>query len=264
MKTFCISRKIYYEEIESTSPYYNKFYLIENPYREKIVAIPDGCVDLQFVWQGDEIEMHICGSFLKGGITQTSNYDRCFGIKLNNGVIPRIRDDRISELENKKINIKELNMKEIVGKRYKVEAEILSNELMQKIERQHRLRKYSQIFRKNSSMLEYEVEHGITNYALEEIKNSFGNISMISLIRRLGYSQCYIERLFKSTMGISLKKYANIIRFQYAIEALEKNKDHVDYETLGYYDQAHFIKEFKYFTLWTPCSYMEQREQMIV
>lgn len=264
MRTFCMSRKIYYEEIESTSLYYNKFYLIENPCREKIIAIPDGCVDLQFVWQGDEIEMHICGSFLEGGITQTGNYDRCFGIKLNNGVIPKFNGDRISGVQNKKINIKELNMKDLIGKRYKVEAGLLNQALMQNIERQHRLKEYIQIFKKNSNMLEYEIEHGIAHYALREIKNSLGNINMLVLMRRLGYSQCYIERLFKAAMGISLKKYANIVRFQYAIEALEKNNDYVDYETLGYYDQAHFIKEFKHFTLWTPYSYMEQREQMIV
>ena len=42
-----------------------------------------------------------------------------------------------------------------------------------------------------------------------------------------------------------MKKYAGIIRIQKALYYLQNNLTYEIYERLGYYDQAHFIKDFK-------------------
>ena len=49
-----------------------------------------------------------------------------------------------------------------------------------------------------------------------------------------------------------MKKYAGIIRIQKAIYYLQNNLTYEIYERLGYYDQAHFIKDLKKNTSLTP------------
>lgn len=66
-KTFYINRhQISYQEILLDDPVFEKFYLLENPTRADIIAIPDGCVDLQFTWETDVCRGYVCGSFLQG------------------------------------------------------------------------------------------------------------------------------------------------------------------------------------------------------
>jgi methylphosphotriester-DNA--protein-cysteine methyltransferase len=64
--------------------------------------------------------------------------------------------------------------------------------------------------------------------------------------------------LFKEHVGVSPKAYAGIVRFQWAYQtwmhgqAQTFSRSHLgDY----YYDQSHFIKDFKRFTGFTPQRY---------
>ena len=50
-KTFYINDRIIYNEISVQTDSINKFYEIHNPDNERIVAIPDGCIDIQYVWK---------------------------------------------------------------------------------------------------------------------------------------------------------------------------------------------------------------------
>ena len=69
-----------------------------------------------------------------------------------------------------------------------------------------------------------------------------------------GISPRQLRRLFKYYIGDSAKTFAKVVRFQNILRAkpskqsLQQNK--LFYE--GYYDQAHFIKEFKNFYGVTP------------
>nr|WP_255807632.1 helix-turn-helix transcriptional regulator [Cohnella mopanensis] len=62
-------------------------------------------------------------------------------------------------------------------------------------------------------------------------------------------SERHIARTFKSLMGITAKEYTSIIRFQSVLQHLKQTKNAVNWSDLsvhsGYYDQSHFINEFK-------------------
>ena len=72
-----------------------------------------------------------------------------------------------------------------------------------------------------------------------------GNINIAKIAEGVGYNQRYLDRVFKEAVGVSMKKYAEIIRIQKAIYYLQNSLTYEIYERLGYYDQAHFIKDFK-------------------
>jgi hypothetical protein len=71
----------------------------------------------------------------------------------------------------------------------------------------------------------------------------------------VGISPRQLRRLFEYYIGDTAKTFSKVVRFQYVLNAnhrldsLRKNKLFYD---AGYYDQAHFIKEFRKFYGVTP------------
>jgi AraC-like DNA-binding protein len=71
-----------------------------------------------------------------------------------------------------------------------------------------------------------------------------------------GYSERHCRDVFKKDYGIALKRYCRILRFQGALRGFcgeaggERGLKVLD--DCGYYDQAHFIKDFKGFARETP------------
>lgn len=85
-------------------------------------------------------------------------------------------------------------------------------------------------------------------------------------IRRLsektGISQKHLITLFRKFVGLPPKSFSRIIKFQRVIQAIERQRK-IEWTSLayecGYYDQSHFIKEFKAFSGINPAAYLEKR-----
>ena len=90
--------------------------------------------------------------------------------------------------------------------------------------------------------------------AIEIILNNYGVID-IEKDLDTGISPRQLRRLFEYYIGDTAKTFSQVVRFQNILKAkpssqsLRQNK--MFYEN-GYYDQAHFIKEFKNFYGVTP------------
>lgn len=84
--------------------------------------------------------------------------------------------------------------------------------------------------------------------------------------RQIGYSQKHFIDLFKRHVGITPKKYLNIMRFQMALLEIEHNQA-IDWRRValdsGYYDQAHFIRDFKRFSGFTPNEYVSKKTETL-
>jgi AraC-like DNA-binding protein len=82
----------------------------------------------------------------------------------------------------------------------------------------------------------------------------------------IGYSQKHFIDLFKSRVGVPPKQYLKIMRFQRAIVEIEQDRP-VHWEQIalesGFYDQAHFIHDFKDFSGFTPGEYMSRKTDML-
>jgi AraC-like DNA-binding protein len=77
-------------------------------------------------------------------------------------------------------------------------------------------------------------------------------------MEELHVSQSPLEKRFREAVGTSPKKFASIVRFKNLIRDRAPGSSLVElaYEG-GFYDQSHFIKEFKNFTGDTPESYFK-------
>lgn len=96
--------------------------------------------------------------------------------------------------------------------------------------------------------------------ALTLIHKSRGNIRVKELTEQLFISQSPLEKRFRQAVGTSPKKFASIVRFKNVVQQFNSANSltALGYGT-GFYDQAHFIKEFKTFTGETPEKFFSGR-----
>jgi len=81
------------------------------------------------------------------------------------------------------------------------------------------------------------------------------------VVEESGLSQRRFIQVFTEEVGVSPKVFHRILRFQNALRLMgEPESDVLDIAlTCGFYDQAHFIKEFRAFSGLTPTAYLAQR-----
>ena len=94
--------------------------------------------------------------------------------------------------------------------------------------------------------------------AVNNIVETNGLIDVEQLASEVNMSWKTLERHFRTRVGVSPKMYARFKRFHYALKVLNDpaNKSWLEIaHECGYYDQAHFIKEFRSFTNRNPSSF---------
>src|SRR5436190_5750167 len=106
-----------------------------------------------------------------------------------------------------------------------------------------------QQFLLNQFMLQQE--DSIFEYCVAKITSSKGKITIKELEQKTGYSSRWLNIKFKDKLGVSPKTLSTIIRFNQYYNAVANNNE-MDFMQNAfydyYYDQSHFLKEFKRFT----------------
>ncbi len=89
--------------------------------------------------------------------------------------------------------------------------------------------------------------------AIKLIYQSKGTVRIKELNEKLFISQSPFEKRFRKIVGTTPKKFASIVRFNAVLDRLNNTKSltEICYEH-NFFDQAHFIKDFKQFTGDTP------------
>lgn len=101
--------------------------------------------------------------------------------------------------------------------------------------------------------------------AIRHIIQAKGQVNVTALASQICLSTRQFERKFKEFSGFSPKMYTRIIRFQRALAEYgntARSMTDIAYEC-GYYDQSHFIHEFKAFSGYHPRQYFSGRPEGI-
>jgi AraC-like DNA-binding protein len=111
------------------------------------------------------------------------------------------------------------------------------------------------------SRLKYKAKDELVNMAVNLIKQYTGNIKITLLAEKLNISQSQFEKRFRKTVGASPKKFASIVRLKHIIHSSTSTGSNLTELGLdsGYFDQAHFIKDFKSFTGETPEQFLKKK-----
>lgn len=174
-----------------------------------------------------------------------------FGIKfLPGGLYPFVSND-FSDLTNAT-----LDMELIFGK----EVHFLAEELY------HLPDFESRITRVEAFLLQHLLEHKMRKFSFVKLATSLlstksVNADIAKVAQQLNTNYKTLSRTFYEVIGIAPKQFAQMQRFERALQLLfsetQTNCTEIGYQ-VGYYDQAHFIREFKKYAHQTPTEYLER------
>jgi len=199
------------------------------------------------------------GSFISGQhksfIFIEADHSSNMAIKFKLGGAFPFFDFPISELNNKVQQVEPLLGRGIEETRKKIIEEkpvakkfqLIENYLLSRIRKEY---KYDSAFHK----------------ILDSLSENPDLLNVKALADKMKISQKHLISLFNKQVGLTPKSIIRIFRFQKVILELEKNKkvDWIQVATdCGYYDQAHFIKDFYNFSGIKPSLYSDKRGDYI-
>ncbi|MBN2403467.1 MAG: AraC family transcriptional regulator [Spirochaetes bacterium] len=118
---------------------------------------------------------------------------------------------------------------------------------------QERVRTFEQFMETHESLFREIPVH--IKYTIDKIRSKVDCVPEGGISNNCWYTDRHIRRMFHKYVGIPPKLYSNIIR-HYKARAILCSDPNLDMTylalELGYYDQSHFIKEFKRFLGFVP------------
>lgn len=223
---------------------------------EKQTIVPDGCMEMifhygdhyfQYVAKNKKIAQPKC--FLFGQITHTleiepSGITGIFSVRFQpNGFLP-FTTIPLERMHNRAVPLEEIFGKEVQNLEKKILESHNTNSRIQTIEK---------------FLLEKlqtpDLSYRIAKECVEILMQSRGQLRVDELSNQLSINRRNLERKFVSAIGLSPKQLSKMIRLQSALKMMDSpeftNLTNLAYQN-GYFDQAHFIKDFKEFTGLSP------------
>ena len=233
---------------------------------EKQRIVPDGCMEMIFHY-GDLFKQYLQDgnfiiqprSFVFGQITSPLDIEPTgntgiFAIRFYPETFIPFSSMLINEMDNKAVALFDL---------YGEDGIILEKTILNALTTEGRI-KIIETFLLNKLTTSDAIDR-IAKSTVEAIVNLNGQLSVDELSKQLKINRRQLERKFSSIIGLSPKQFSKIIRLQTALKMLA-NKN---FETLtdiayegDYYDQSHFIKDFKEFTGMSPKQFYSNNLKM--
>lgn len=108
------------------------------------------------------------------------------------------------------------------------------------------------------SRLQYHQPDVLITAALQKIYLNKGNLNIKQLAGSLCISHDALEKRFRKTVGTSPKQFAGIVRLKAMVHQKKPGPSLTALALdAGYFDQAHFNKDFKLFTGQTPTDFFK-------
>ncbi|WP_155283583.1 AraC family transcriptional regulator [Capnocytophaga felis] len=216
-----------------------KTQLTEN-YQYRVIS--DGCIDVFFELENPEESylMGFCKSYTEFPLGKQFNY---VGIRFLPSAFPLIFRQNAKELSNNdiRLNLVLSGLATFIAHKFDNVKNMkqIKNEL-------------DKFFLKHLEKADLSMDNRFYK-ALEIILKSQGNTRIIKDLDT-GISPRHLRRLFEFYIGDTAKTFSQVVRFQSFLKAKtsNQNNDNPSFYDMGYYDQSHFIKEFKAFYGETP------------
>lgn len=248
---------------EDLAPFVNFFWTLEvfpEENSEKQRIVPDGCIELAFIL-GDDIKRYISekeyiiqpramvlGQTVKPFYIQPTGYVHTFAVSFSPCGFSNFVNVPIKELRNKETPISEL-----FGEKEAKELEISINKALSTSERIKVLEEFLFSKLRNQKIIEDVVKTTVKLLFVND-----GNISINGIVNSDSSQKRQLERRFLEVVGISPKQLCKLIRLQTALKLLinqEESLTDIAYKS-NYYDQSHFIKDFREFTGVVPKQFL--------
>lgn len=214
---------------------------LEAPFTYKVVA--DGCIDIFFELNNpqENFVMGFCKKYTEFPLDNVFHY---IGVRFLPTMFPQIFNINASDLSNRFENLHSVipSAATFIADNFKPQQTTSQIKLL-----------FDNYFINLISKISFNYDSRL----YESINIILTNDGVLNIEKDLntGISPRQLQRLFKFYIGDTAKTFSKVVRFQNILRAkpstqsLRENKLFFD---VGYYDQAHFIKEFKTFYGVTP------------
>ncbi len=242
-----------YHPSERLKAYISHFAVSENEIASEYKVFPSSGLVIGFQYRGELTSVKECGTdkLSTAGISGISDSYKVFRGSPGIGTVlvyfteigfAHFASHPVNELFNLSISLEEVFEKEKVRE--------VEEKLSKSVTDKQRIKVVEQFF--FSQLKEIQTDKLVVE-AVKLIYESKGSIRIRELNEKLFISQSPFEKRFRKLVGTTPKKFASIIRFNAVLKDLQTEKSLTDicYEN-HFFDQAHFIREFKQFTGDTP------------
>lgn len=257
-----------HKDLETIVKYYWTLKVPFDPTNQKQKIIPDGCIEMTFNF-GDKIKRFISeneyiinpDAMVMG--QRTKSYD----------ILPIGNVDTIaicfyphgfSNFINTPLETivdKEIPISELFGR---TEANALEQLIMNATTTEMRIKIIETFLLKRLN--EQSTISNIVKSTVDTILKTNGTKNISNILNNNLSKRRQLERHFKKQIGISPKQLSKVIRLQAALQMLLNKKDEtlteLAYEN-EYFDQNHFIKDFKELIGVTPKEFIQNEEMML-
>ncbi len=226
------------------------FYTFQVGEDKPLRLVPDGCIDLFFAYGGDGMSCHACGTKLTYSCDEEVKEGEVFGVRFMPGTHPELLRVTMRELLERKIPIEDI----LTG----------DGAWLERMEQETDFRRRVQVFLDaymNAEMCKVQPfgKKELVCSVKQMVYDSDGKVKVSKMQEQTGYSERYINKVFLEEMGFSPKTFCKIIQFQHALEFLNygapgKMTDAA--VSFGYYDEPHFIHDFKKYAGMAPRKYL--------
>ncbi|MEQ9168666.1 MAG: helix-turn-helix transcriptional regulator [Fulvivirga sp.] len=233
---------------------YIKYYVVsENDVESEYKVLPSAGLVIGFQYRGQlaSIKDNTLNELTSAGITGISDSYKVFRNSAHIGTIPvyfteigftHFTSNPANELFNLSLSLDNIFKKSSVNEVEEKLAIALTDQQRIKVVEHFLL----------SQLKDIQADKLIIE-SVKLIYQSKGTIRVKELNEKLCISQSPFEKRFRKVVGTTPKKFTSIIRFNSVLDNLNETKtlSEICYEN-NFFDQAHFIKDFKHFTGQTP------------
>lgn len=248
-----------FEPDQDLTAFIKCYWTLESPKEEmpeKQTIVPDGCMEMifhygdlykQYLDNGNSIIQPRCfviGQLIQPLIIEPTGETGIFSVRFHpEGFLP-FTTNLIKEMENTAVSLEKL-----FGK----DGQEISLQILNANSTSERI-KLIEIFLLNR-LTDIKNIDRIVKSTVGMIITANGQLPVDELSKKTNLNRRQLLRKFSSVIGLSPKQLSRTIRLQAALKMLLNdqfsNLAELAYEN-EYYDQAHFIKDFKEFTGCTP------------
>jgi AraC-like DNA-binding protein len=199
-------------------------------------VVADGCIDIYFELTNpqENYVMGFCKKFTEFPLDDTFHY---VGVRFLPTMFPQLFKINAVELSNRyeRLEFVVPHLSAFIVHQF---SETTEPQEMKTLLDTYFLQLMHQTAFDNDTRLYGALEIILTNFGVVDIEKDLD----------IGISPRQLRRLFEFYIGDTAKTFSNVVRFQNIVRAkpskqsLRQNKLFFDF---GYYDQSHFIKEFK-------------------
>ncbi len=104
--------------------------------------------------------------------------------------------------------------------------------------------------------------HPAVGYAVAQLQNASDAPSVAQIVERTGLSARRFINVFRDEVGLTPKVFSRLVRFRNVIRSIQTQTD-VDWAdtalACGYFDQPHFVHDFRAFAGVSPSAYLRNR-----